>query len=77
MRWDGSNKFVEYRADLVHHKFEKQRPDVQEVPRHRSKKDKKRWCKGKVGVEHEVEVIYKWWFSCHRCKNCGKWIGMV
>lgn len=30
-----------------------------EVPRHRSRKDRKRWCRGKVGVEHVPETVLR------------------
>ena len=32
------------------------RTTLPEVPRHRSRKDTRRWCRGKVGVEHQTEV---------------------
>lgn len=43
----------------------------------RSRKNTKRWCKGKVGVEHEWEHItpkndISPWRKMDVCKNCGK-----
>ena len=42
-----------------------------------SKKDTKRWCKGKVGVEHEYKLvesgkISRLYWKTHKCINCGK-----
>lgn len=31
--------------------------DPPAAPRHRSRKDTKRWCRGKVGVEHRYEWV--------------------
>ncbi len=44
---------------------------------HSSKKDTKRWCKGKVGVEHEWENIIPpndslAFRKFDICKNCGR-----
>ena len=30
-----------------------------EIPKHRSKKDKKKWCKGKVGTHHKGVPMLK------------------
>jgi len=57
-----------------------------EVPKHRSSKNTKKWCKGKVGVQHVGEpVTYAEWKHCPPesfgrrvgwwvliCKNCRK-----
>lgn len=51
--------------------------DDSEIPKHRSKKSTKRWCKGKKGVLHDFT-----WKSCatrnfpdwfdYSCDKCGK-----
>ena len=47
-----------------------------ESPPHRSKKNTKRWCKGKVGREHVPgewgtrRGMHYWWEK--PCQNCGK-----
>lgn len=56
--------------------------DYQDTP-HRAKKDRKRWCKGRVGTPHEPGVWAahtsrrNWWEK--RCPRCQKildyWIG--
>lgn len=56
--------------------------ELPEVPgKPRAKKDRKRWCKGKVGREHvwgprEYYGYGGYWKSCsmvfQRCTNCGK-----
>ena len=53
---------------------------VAQVPKHRSKKDTKRWCLGKVGREHDLHKVPKtssydpdvvlWWTNT--CKKCKK-----
>lgn len=45
---------------------------AEELP-HRSKKDTKRWCKGKVGREHEFVRLNLQWYSIDACKNCGRY----
>lgn len=54
---------------------------IPDVPRSKSKKNTNRWCKGKVGVDHEWENIvphnsyHSTWYKGVRqdvCKNCGK-----
>lgn len=53
--------------------------------RYPGKKNKRRWCKGKVGREHDYEEVEKrngWWerwggprrvwITVDRCKVCGK-----
>lgn len=57
-------------------------PVPEEVRKYPSKKDKRRWCKGKVGVEHDYEWQYNprgwsnkelWsWdfrFTCRKCER--------
>ena len=72
MRWSGDNKFLENRADLVSHKFHRQRPDHPEVAQHRSHKDTKRWCRGKVGVKHKWARYGDRWYIHDVCTVCGK-----
>lgn len=54
-------------------------PEVPGKPR--AKKDRKKWCKGKVGREHSWGLWEYWgyggyWTACHtvgkRCTKCGK-----
>lgn len=56
-------------------------PPIPETPRpHAGKKDTRRWCKGKVGVEHQKEwkPDNKYPFKeasprmDYRCTSCGK-----
>ena len=58
-------------------------PVPEEVRKYPGKKDKKKWCKGKVGIEHDYEWHYipKWvgyrnelwsWDFKHECKKCGR-----
>ena len=72
----------------VAHKIERQAPVVDDAPRTRgvpNKRDTKRWCKGKVGVEHKLTVAtrsmpgkdhglpesFKNWLVRY-CTTCGK-----
>ena len=47
-----------------------------EIPKHRSNKDTKKWCKGKVGVEHQLKcMVYSELLDTSRalvCTECGK-----
>jgi hypothetical protein len=59
-------------------------PDVPAEPKRQSKKNTKRWCRGKVGREHRMEWIHDkkhdwgqarppesgWW--TYRCAECLK-----
>jgi len=41
------------------------------------RKNTRKWCKGRVGVPHEKELVKKtnfldWHWTEYRCKNCGK-----
>lgn len=54
---------------------------LEEIPavfKHKNKKDTKKWCKGKVGVEHNYELqvpkneILGGWRLIPICNNCGK-----
>lgn len=66
---EGANK----RRDFRHSKSDP------EVPKYKNKKDTKRWCKGKVGVEHDlVRVPWKGAptvAQVDECTKCGKNIG--
>ncbi len=49
-------------------------------PAHRSSKNKKRWCRGKVGVEHKLVVVVLRRFTLfpslvRHCSTCGKEFG--
>ena len=55
--------------------------DEPEVPRHKgSKKNTKKWCKGKKGVEHTSILRKKTWrtgeervlYYSNECEKCGK-----
>lgn len=37
-------------------RLDEQRASAPDTPRHGRKKKTRRWCKGKVGVEHQLEV---------------------
>ncbi len=57
-------------------------PVPEKVHKYPGKKDKKKWCKGKVGVEHEYEwkyIPWGWsgkelceWDFKYECKKCGR-----
>lgn len=64
---------------------------IPEEARPHNASDKRRWCKGKVGVEHEA--VWQFWFECYRyptptstrhgwdwqrrkCLECGRVIGI-
>lgn len=45
--------------------------------RYRSKKDTKRWCRGKVGIEHDYRIKEKkkfldWSWETHVCSKCKR-----
>lgn len=48
------------------------------IPAHKSKKDTKRWCRGKVGVEHDFgrsSTLLTWAGDTVHwdvCKTCGR-----
>lgn len=57
---------------------------IPEVPKHRSKKNTKRWCKGIIGREHKYRYV-EWLgsfktifpghtqvYSVEECENCRK-----
>lgn len=66
--------------ESIEYKDQKHDHGTEEVPRHRGKKkDTKRWCKGKVGREHDWDVTepvkLRWTnmtVTKMCCKNCGK-----
>jgi len=75
----------DYKEELNKHKEARQAPAENEEPKRLGKKDTKRWCKGKVGREHETvcmtygemkgESNYFGFFSNWYylvCKKCGK-----
>lgn len=37
-------------------RLDERRASAPEVPRHRSRKNTRRWCRGRTGVEHVLEV---------------------
>ena len=53
---------------------------------HTSKRDTRRWCRGKVGVEHKA--VWTYWMACDIfgdrgssfwrliCQECGKHLGL-
>lgn len=47
-----------------------------EIPKHRSNKDTKKWCKGKIGVEHQLKcMVFSDLLDKSRalvCTECGK-----
>lgn len=47
-----------------------------ETAKHHSTKNRKRWCRGKEGVEHEKLWVLGSYMTLrlweNRCKNCGK-----
>lgn len=47
------------KEDRENYKQARLMKDSPEVGKHRSKKDTKRWCKGKVGREHQLEWVGK------------------
>lgn len=46
-------------------------PVSERVRPQRSKKNTRKWCKGKVGVEHSVETVRHHYYSHHR--QCHWW----
>lgn len=46
-------------------RMDEARIEAPEVPSHRARKDKRRWCRGKVGVEHTPAIRFSqhrdWW----------------
>ncbi len=72
IRKDKSN----YRASGILRKL----TPMPETVKPRSKKDTKRWCKGKPGREHQYDIVkidrFTWarsfvWIDW-KCKNCGR-----
>lgn len=66
---------------------------VEEIgPRHRAKKDKRNWCKGKIGVEHDYQVsdetrqlnsqhypsriFHTLWIRCAGCGRKKDYLGL-
>lgn len=63
-----------WRAGGIRHRDNRHDHGTSEVPRHRGKKkDTKKWCKGKVGREHQISTVEKWdWCLVDKCMVCGK-----
>lgn len=40
--------------------------------KHKSKKNTARWCKGKVGREHDPKASWSKYYWVNACTNCGK-----
>lgn len=38
-------------------RLDERRASAPDVPKHNRKKNTRRWCKGKVGVEHQAEIV--------------------
>lgn len=51
-------------------KVETLQEEVRSYPSH--KKDTKRWCRGKVGVEHIPEWVKNPYMYVYACTSCGK-----
>ena len=51
-----------WKSNGIKHRDNRHDKSTEEVPRHRSKKDKKRWCGGRVGKKHEIAY-----------RECVKW----
>lgn len=55
-----------------------QYPKIEEEPRTtHKKKNTRKWCKGRKGVEHDYELVEKhkfldWSWKIYKCINCGK-----
>ena len=56
-----------------------------DTPKALGERDTRRWCRGKVGVEHDA--VWQFWLECfwkavpsdwqiRRCLNCGRHLGM-
>lgn len=54
------------------------RASAPEVPKHHNKKNRQRWCRGKVGVEHSTELRMSKWHQHrvavgHQPQGCQWW----
>lgn len=54
-----------------------QYPKVEERYIHKSSKNTKKWCKGKIGKKHQYELVEEhdfldWSWKIYKCKVCGK-----
>jgi len=49
--------------------------DPEPAKRGPGKKDTRRWCRGKLGVEHQVQVVLHAWYG-HGCgwRETGHWV---
>ena len=51
--------------------------DDDEVPKHRAKKDTRRWCKGRKGMEHKPRwTRSQYQLLTYACETCGKHLGI-
>lgn len=48
---------------------DEQRASAPETPRHRARKDRRRWCRGKEGVEHTPVLRYSKWGQYRRTRD--------
>lgn len=70
LKEDNSN----YKASNVKRKL----VQTPEASRHKSKKNTRRWCKGKVGTPHDFDItkiqrlVGRFMWIKWNCKNCGK-----
>lgn len=69
-----------YRSSGIKHRDNRHDPTEPALER-RSKKSTRRWCKGKVGVEHDYQEAtkpvfngndYRWVWQLKKCTRCGK-----
>jgi hypothetical protein len=62
-------------SGLEHRDFQHSH-DGPEVAKPRARKNTRKWCKGKVGVEHVLTMSHSHWknfrFCLNVCQNCGK-----
>lgn len=50
-------------------KLDEARALAPEVPKTRSRKDRRRWCRGKVGIEHQTTLVMNKWALYFRAKH--------
>lgn len=68
-----------YKAASIKRREYRQSPIIDDKVAKKSKKDTKKWCRGKIGVPHEFEMEIPrnsrgilLGFRIDVCKNCGK-----
>jgi len=62
------------RVGRKRHRDERQSGAPDEIRAH-GKKDRVRWCKGQVGVEHDYSALIPWrrgYGLIHACARCGR-----